>query len=318
MGDDDKLEARQRVTGIVVAAGLLVLVFGCILTMVLQPGTSSTPVWFVMMLVVMAAAMTLVAIVFRWLGLHGKDEAFGLPPGSIRTLLAVGVMVLFTVFGLNFSASPNGPKPSGQAFAVVAAAAAPAERASEVERYLKRNIVAVEVPATSASAPAQLQLHWLEGAVSADVADMRKQVVTALITLLTSVVSFYFGSRSAEGARGAGAGSGAPSDLPEVTRSHIESLRKRLAEAGARHARLKTAGPTNDANTKALGELLVRADVAMKAVTEGLSRLENQAKDLSKGVGTAEAVEASATDLQRQADALDTLLAQGEALVAVR
>jgi len=115
-GDDTK----QERTGILVAVGLLVLVFGfaamlALPTIVLR----SNPVWFIGLLIIFGGSLALIAVVFRWLGLQAPGEAFGLPSGSVRTLLAVGVMVLFAVFGLaaisrrigssNALFSPEGP-----------------------------------------------------------------------------------------------------------------------------------------------------------------------------------------------------------------
>ena len=60
------------------------------------------PFWFVALLVIFGTALTLMALVFRSIDMSHRDEAFALPPGTIRTLLAVGIMVLFSVLGLRF------------------------------------------------------------------------------------------------------------------------------------------------------------------------------------------------------------------------
>jgi len=95
------VDKNQRTTGIAVAAGLLLLVFGFSAVLSLSTQTArSNPIWFIGMLIIFASSLALIAVVFRWLGLAAPAEAFGLPAGSIRTLLAAGVMVLFAVFGL--------------------------------------------------------------------------------------------------------------------------------------------------------------------------------------------------------------------------
>src|SRR5262249_38490144 len=97
-----RVDADQRRTGLTVAAGLLLLVFGIAAALACPAFhlERNNPFWVIGMLVIFAAALSLITIVFSWLGLGAPSEAFGLPPGSIRTLLAVGVMVLFAVFGL--------------------------------------------------------------------------------------------------------------------------------------------------------------------------------------------------------------------------
>ena len=52
-------------------------------------------------------------------------------------------------------------------------------------------------------ASCDLKLYRMESFKSQEAIDLQKQIITALVTLLTSVVSFYFGSRTVEAARNA-------------------------------------------------------------------------------------------------------------------
>ena len=68
----------------------------------------------------------------------------------------------------------------------------------------RRECVAQAGERPTGGAVAGQQIHVQAGGVrvkSTEPTDMRKQIVTALVTLLTSVVSFYFGSRTVEAAR---------------------------------------------------------------------------------------------------------------------
>ncbi len=209
MGDSQAFLVRNRWTFLI---GILLT--GALLVVVIDPLTGSNristdnPFWFVGLLVIFAAALTLMAVVFRWLGMDNGQEAFALPSGSVRTLLAVGVMVLFAFFGLTFfsKATEQGPKQriAGTPLRVVEAPAEAQALAAEIRRYEAYGFVVVKVAAGSASAPlapARLELFQKEASLPQDVSDMQKQVLTAVATLLTTVIGFYFGSRSAEGAR---------------------------------------------------------------------------------------------------------------------
>src|SRR6218665_1850503 len=138
-------ETKQRATGITVAVGLLVVVFGFSGILSFEPDhlPKSNPVWFVGMLIIFAAALALISVVFRWLGLANPAEAFGLPTGSVRALLAVAVMVLFAVFGLaaigGDDKAPKTPAERLLSTAVVATASAD----DEIKRYAAMNIAAI-------------------------------------------------------------------------------------------------------------------------------------------------------------------------------
>ena len=131
----------QRRTGLWVAIGLLLLVFGLTIALTLPAYVDrSNPFWFVGMLVIFGGSLALIAMVFSWLGLASREESFALPSGSVRTLLAVGVMVLFSVFGLasiSVSDSSYMSRVSDQPIATAVASAAWVIR--------RRGIVAIRI-----------------------------------------------------------------------------------------------------------------------------------------------------------------------------
>lgn len=286
MAQADPSESQRR-TGVLVAAGLLLLVFGFTAALALPAYVDhSNPFWFVGMLVIFGAALALIAVVFRWLGIAAPDEAFALPSGSIRTLLAVGVMVLFTVFGLAaVSSNDSGfmPRVSPQPIGTAVAPAASAALTAEIQRYERQGIVAVVEQADAASAT--LKLHSVERVKPAETSDMQKQLITALVTLLTSVVSFYFGSRSAEVARDANAKATAadPAPTPDATKlaASIDGAAKRLAALQS-----DTASPGNEAAlATALAALAtdlpgLQADQAKIAAALADPKTASQAADL--------------------------------------
>lgn len=266
---------------VMIGAAILALVLiGLVIAVTGDPSKrvdSSNPFWFVALLVIFGVSLTLIAVVFRWLGMANGEEAFALPSGSIRTLLAIGIMVLFTVFGLNFfdkaGQAASVSRPADKSFQEVVVL--PAERASEVERYRKDGVLAVP-SATSVASPASavtLTLYRIESSRPADIVDMQKQMLTAVVTLLTTVIGFYFGSRSAEGARDKAATAAAGGTDPDLQKldADLKAFDIDLAKATARLDALKDdAAPSEstDAFSAALSLLL---PTAAKLVAERAS-----------------------------------------------
>lgn len=301
---------QQRATGIIVALGLLALVFGFSLMLALQGSAArSNPVWFIAMLVVFGAALALIALVFRWLGLSAPLEAFGLPAGSIRTLLAVGVMVLFAVFGLQMVAPESSSQRVGEALTDAVFIGKPEARDAEIARYKDLGIIAV--PQANTGDSWTLKLYRIEHYKPAETIDLQKQIVTALVTLVTSVVSFYFGSRSSEAPRDGSS----PVRLPDSTTAEIDKADADLADAHKRLTALhgEQAAPGNEA---ALATAVAQADEALAAADERRTKLAAAIKDLGSGKGSAEDIQTQVTGLAQDLDALGTLLSQAEALVA--
>ncbi|MEO6276290.1 hypothetical protein [Roseateles sp.] len=302
------VEKNQRATGITVAAGLLLLVFGFSAVLSLSSHTErSNPIWFIGMLIIFASSLALIAVVFRWLGLAAPAEAFGLPAGSIRTLLAAGVMVLFAVFGLQTLSVNAGlaEKSLGNAAFVGTAA----ELQAEVERYRQLGLAAVVESIDNGSA--KLKLYRITPPKPLETIDMEKQIITALVTLVTSVVSFYFGSRTAEASRdGPGAAKLPESTTEEVKRidTTLDELRKRIT---ALHADEATPG-----NEATLASSLSQADAGLKAAEESRAKLAASIKDLGSGGNSAETASTAAARLTASLVTLTQAVAQAEALVA--
>lgn len=315
----------QRRTGVWVAAGLLLLVFGFTLALTLPAYATvrSNPFWFIGMLVIFGSALALIAVVFKWLGLAVADEAFGLPAGSLRSLLAVGVMVLFAVFGLQ-ALSGDGPqvKTAAQPLATVVVPGDAAAARAEIERYGKANLLAVATPASGA-AGTELRLYPVLQETPPASVEMQKQIITALITLLTSVVSFYFGSRTVEaaakgmagGGAGGGGGGGANPTMSRVTEDELKRIDQSLADAATRVATLQNAVPPAGAG-EALSAALARLQARLKALKADRGKLEALAKDAAAGSATFEDLDRGAKALRKGVDEMLQELAASEALAA--
>jgi len=180
---------------------------------------------------------------------------------------------------------------------------------AETERYRKLGIAAVVDSMDKDGA--KLKLYRIEPPKPAETIDMEKQIITALVTLVTSVVSFYFGSRTAETSRdGAGAAKLPESTTEEVKRidTQLDELRKRITALHADHAT-----PGNEA---ALASGLSQADTDLKAAEQARAKLAAVIKDLGSGGNTAEAASTAAARLTASLVTLAQTVAQAEALVA--
>jgi hypothetical protein len=234
----ERLEVRKLY--VVGGAFLLFLASVVLVTAAFQTGktsaehTSFNALWFIGLLVVFMGALAVTAAIFNGLHLSNALEAFGLPTGSVRALLAIGIMLVFVVFGLNFFNSASQSNVDRLTEKPIQVAVPFEERASEVARYTRLGFVVVvtaygaaaSAPATAASA-ARLDLHRLDKSLPASAIDVEKQIITAIVTLLTTVIGFYFGSRSsAEGYRKRGAANpGGATTLSELAAAKGEAAK---------------------------------------------------------------------------------------------
>lgn len=320
MESDKPMSARAwrlvMIGALVVAVLLIGLVNELTGSKDLRPDPSN-PFWFVGLLVIFGASLTLIAIVYRWLGMADQSEAFALPSGSIRTLLAIGIMVLFTVFGLKFfdtaGQAATVPRLANEAMHEVEVPTA--EKGAEVKRYREAGLLAMPSGAASA-AMVRLKLYRVDVGRPADVVDMQKQMLTAIVTLLTTVIGFYFGSRSAESARDKAAAPERGVDTEfQALDADLKALDGEIATAIGRLEGLKgeEAEPERQAAFQAALSLLLPA--ADKLVSDRAA-LGVTLVEVRQQRGTVAPLVAHATDLRRALSALKEQLAAAEQFVA--
>lgn len=193
-----------------VGSGLALLVLGAsLLGFAVLKEDASEAFRFIGLIMIAMSGLATTAAVFVGLRLGNREEAFGLPVGSIRALLAFAVMILFVVFALPV-VDPEGRGPARLADTPTAVVSLPPGKllVDEIKRYEAQGFVVVVTnygaaakpgvgtTAPAAEVPAEIKLFQKTHAPSREAAEARSQLITALVTLLTSVVSFYFGSKS--------------------------------------------------------------------------------------------------------------------------
>jgi hypothetical protein len=188
--------------------------------------------------VVLLVVVAVVATAFSLLGLSDKGQALALPEGSIRSVIALALLVLFsilTVFlygrlentasgkldhlthaealafadshpnlvNLKIEADVSRPADPPRPDPPPARAGGGSRRGLNGGRGTSASPPAAPSGGVPATTPTELYTVTYGG--STDAADYAKQILTLLGTLVTSVVSFYFGAKTATSAASASA-----------------------------------------------------------------------------------------------------------------
>ncbi len=307
---------------IYVIGGILLLVAGSAV-LALEQHTHTEAFRFIMLLVVFMAALAITATVFSGLHLADKKEAFGLPSGSVRALLAVGIILLFVVFGLPLVAVvPNAdpserPKP-------IATVSVPYDKIAEAARmYTDQHL---NVIVTNYGAPtvnpgqANEQVHPATVEVRppdyyAERFDISKQLVTAIITLLTSVISFYFGSRSVSDAMKSDAKNDDTTTDLAVRRkelaTRVETLKASLSDRSKKVDETSTiADPASADEAKVRQTAAAAVTVRRAALDDQIKAIANQLSNIDQviaNLGSATPADVRGVNEQSAKDGLSKL-----------
>lgn len=174
-------EGRPRRPGLSLTAAILSLAVAGVL---LWLGLSShdTTVSFTLTglggVIGVLAALALVSIALTNLGVYDQKQALGLPAGSIRAIIAVGLIVFFVIFAIYYFQIINPTR--------VITGLTPAQVG---------NLTADQIIATYHDGP-ETYAVVLQGVPSQASTDIAKQILTTLSTLVVAVSAFYFGTKS--------------------------------------------------------------------------------------------------------------------------
>jgi hypothetical protein len=173
------------------------------------------PVLAILGVVLMLGTLAFVSLKFAKSQLQDRNQALGLPEGSIRAVIALSLIVLFAI--LTVYLFSNISKPSLNKLEGLTAAQRDAFITDVPERII--GIAHEEATPGTAAGPALYTIFIESRNPAAD--DFAKQLLVLLGTLVTSISSFYFGAKA-----GAAGAAGSSSDTPApVIRSISPSSR---------------------------------------------------------------------------------------------
>ena len=168
------------------------------------PNELSLPVLAIAGVVALLGSLALVAVSFSSVNMADKSQPLALPQGSVRAVIALSLVVLFAILTVYLFSSLNGP----QQFDAVATCLNAAQSAQVVsnppssEPLIRRP----DQSCTGFDAANPLYDVVVQHPLSPAGIDFAKQLLVMIGTLVTSVASFYFGSKAVGEARDVAAG----------------------------------------------------------------------------------------------------------------
>jgi hypothetical protein len=213
--------------------------------------------WLLIVGVLFIIALMLVPWAFKKLGLDDKTQAMGLPDGSIRSIIALTLILLFGVLPVYLFNRVAG----GGMLPPIAGLSTEAQ-SQAAQSYKDYSPIFVKVvPDQNKPNDVTYTMYFRQPADPSGV-DFAKQMLVLLGTLATSVASFYFGSKTATSAAssaataanaavaaGAAAQGGGPAPKPVLTGLSTDPAQPTLAN-GKVHFTLNLQGSNlNDVKT---------------------------------------------------------------------
>lgn len=192
----------------------LALVFG--IGLLAREQVLGLPILAIFGIMILLGALALISTLFARLGLASISDALALPPGSIRAVIALSLIVLFALISVMLVQSLGRPfkleglseaakaelvrDPSNRVTAVIpvacdqAGSARPQAAASPASDSAARS----RAPASACEAGPFSYTVYLGQEPGGEATELAKQLLVLIGTLMTSVTSFYFAARSGE------------------------------------------------------------------------------------------------------------------------
>jgi hypothetical protein len=180
------------------------------------------PILSIAGVLLLLGTLALVAVAFVGFDLQDRTQALGLPEGSIRAVIALSLILLFAILAIYlFNAISTRDT-------MMLSGLTRAERDSFVAELPKDRIIGIAPVAPAADGEATYDISLL---VPRDPATdgFAKELLILLGTLVTSIASFYFGTKATAGATGAGERS--PAAAPKIDRLQPNALKLGAAAA---------------------------------------------------------------------------------------
>ena len=156
-------------------------------------------------LALVVALMSVLVIIYSVLGVADATQALGLPEGSVRSLLAFSLVLMFVCLGaFLYNSVDNTTLISGGESDRITEAQLSELKSQFVVAYEQaRNANGSVETDNDGKTPLYHAKYFLKP--NKDAGDFAKQIFTTLATVFVSVISFYFGSSTTSSAVGAGA-----------------------------------------------------------------------------------------------------------------
>lgn len=194
----------------------LALVFG--IGLLAREQVLGLPILAIFGIMILLGALALISTLFARLGLASISDALALPPGSIRAVIALSLIVLFALISVMLVQSLGRPfkleglseaakaelvrDPSNRVTAVIPVACVPAEStprpASAAASPASDAAARARAPESACAAGPFTYTVYLGQEPGGEATELAKQLLVLIGTLMTSVTSFYFASRSGE------------------------------------------------------------------------------------------------------------------------
>jgi hypothetical protein len=174
----------------VLAVGVLAAAVWLLLQLVEKEETgpeAALSLVFVATAVVLILVVCTLTIVFKRLWLANRNEAMGLPPGSVRSIIALLLIMLFFISAIFlFNSTKNEPVESRTLsdLSLEQFQQIPADQILSSTTHVRRGEAVYDVTLLPDSG----------NTTTSD--DIAKQLITTVATLVTAVAAFYFGANS--------------------------------------------------------------------------------------------------------------------------
>jgi hypothetical protein len=249
-------------------------------------------------------------------------SALGLPDGSIRAFLTIGLLSLVAVFGsFIYFESSKASYPLVRSDAAVTTQ----EQLGELRNSVGDRFIVI--PRYDKTSKQLVGADVVASAPDTTRSDIAKQLLTMLATVLTTIIGFYFGSRTSEGPTG-GEGEGGeglaskPPITPPAAQQRVEALkeisgwtqnlddRQRIAEdlvarAVSAAAELKSSGidAEGKAETK-IGEHKAKLNESLAALRAAQKTTAEKPDDASAILAARDSAKAAQTSAESSEAAL--------------
>jgi hypothetical protein len=179
--------------GVIVIVGSLVVVASY-----LSPGDDispqiALPVLAISGVVLLLGTLSIVSIAFTLFGIEDPKQALGLPEGSIRAVIALSLVVLFGIFSVYLYG--NMARPGVDTVQGLSADDARNFVANLPKGQLMAD-VSKDVFGADNKKTGEVHTVYFKNSSSPESVDFAKQLLTLIGTLVTALVSFYFGSKT--------------------------------------------------------------------------------------------------------------------------